>query len=338
MTEPEPRILVCLTEIECDDFLKASDREWLNSLPHVRWLVPPPQDEAAWTAKLLEFRPEILIAAWKTPTLPVVLLEEGSRFLKYVCYLPGSVRKLVPRAFIESGLQVTTWGSSISRTISECALLLTLMSLRRASHWALGMHREGKWKDDSLVTQSLFGRRVGLHGFGAIGQALIPLLQPFGVSISAFSPSVPDDVFASCGIARADTLEELFAGSDVLIELAPYTPKNRHLVGKKLLSLLPDGAVFVNVGRGAVTDEEAVAELAQSGRVQVALDVYEKEPLPLDSPFRGMENVTLLPHISGPTRDRRCDAGAFAMQNLKHYLAGEPLESSVSLDVYDRAS
>jgi phosphoglycerate dehydrogenase-like enzyme len=200
------------------------------------------------------------------------------------------------------------------------------------------MHGHGAWKEKSLVNLSLFGRRVGLHGFGAIGQALLPLLRPFEVEVSAYSPSVPDEIFAENGVQRAATLEDLFAGSDVLIELAPYTPKNRHIVGRELLSLLPEGAVFVNVGRGAVTDEKAVAEMARSGRLQVALDVYENEPLPKDSPFRGLPNVTLLPHIAGPTRDRRCDAGSFAMQNLKNYLLGKPLTSVVSLDVYDRAS
>lgn len=338
MKSDSPRILVSLTEIERDDFLSESERSWLRDQPNVRWLVPPTPDADSWLSELRDSQPEILVAAWKTPTLPAALLDDPELSLKYLCYLPGSIRKLVPREFIERGLTVTTWGNSISRTVSECALLLTLMALRRASHWALAMHREGKWKDDSLVTQSLFGRRVGLHGFGAISQALLPLLRPFDVAISAYSPSVPDAAFTDMNVRRADTLEDLFSSSDVLIELAPYTPKTHHLVGRELLDLLPDGAVFVNVGRGAVTDEAAVADLARSGRVQVALDVYENEPLPIDSPFRGLDNVTLLPHIAGPTRDRRCDAGAFAMQNLRNYLTGQPLQAAMTLDIYDRAS
>ena len=78
--------------------------------------------------------------------------------------------------------------------------------------------------------------------------------------------------------------------------------------------------------------------VAREGRLQVALDVYEQEPLPADSPFRGLPNVTLLPHLGGPTRDRRRDSGALALNNLRAFQRGEPLQAVVSLEVYDRST
>jgi phosphoglycerate dehydrogenase-like enzyme len=105
-----------------------------------------------------------------------------------------------------------------------------------------------------------------------------------------------------------------------------------------LLRLIPEGGVFVNVGRGLVVDEAAMARVAAEGRLQVALDVYEQEPLPAESRLRGMPNVTLLPHLGGPTRDRRRDSGALALKNLRAFLRGEALESLVTLEVYDRAT
>jgi phosphoglycerate dehydrogenase-like enzyme len=85
-------------------------------------------------------------------------------------------------------------------------------------------------------------------------------------------------------------------------------------------------------------DEAALAQVAKDGKIQIALDVFEVEPLPKDSPLRGLPNVTLLPHLGGPTRDRRRDSGRLALNNLRAFLNGQPLEAVVSLDVYDRST
>jgi len=109
---------------------------------------------------------------------------------------------------------------------------------------------------------------------------VVPILRPFADRIQAYSPHVPDSVFTSLGVKRVTSLEALFATSDVLVELAPATPANLHIVNEALLRRLPEGAVFVNAGRGCVVDEEALLREARTGRLQIALDVYEKEPLP----------------------------------------------------------
>ena len=99
--------------------------------------------------------------------------------LRYVCHTAGTIRKLVPRELIERGLLVTNWGNSISANVAEGALMMILMALRRASHWSVAMHREGAWKTHDTVTHSLLGRRVGIHGFGGVSQALVPMLRQF---------------------------------------------------------------------------------------------------------------------------------------------------------------
>jgi phosphoglycerate dehydrogenase-like enzyme len=164
------------------------------------------------------------------------------------------------------------------------------------------------------------------------------MLRPFTDRIQAYSPRVPDQTFTRLDVTRVNSLEVLFSTSDVVVELAAATPENRHTVTEALLRLIPEGGVFVNVGRGSVVDEAALARIAREGRLQVALDVYQQEPLPADSPFRGLPNVTLLPHLGGPTRDRRRDSGALAVKNLRAFERGEPLEAVVSLDVYDRST
>ncbi|MDF7800122.1 NAD(P)-dependent oxidoreductase [Pontiellaceae bacterium B1224] len=206
-----------------------------------------------------------MICAWETPTFPA----EATSHLKYVNYLCGSIRTLIPRDLIKNGLIVTNWGAIVSNTVAECALLMILATLRRVSNWQLAIHTRGEWKVGRHPdTLSLFHRRVGLHGLGAIGRDLVKLLEPFNVEISAYSPSVPDAMYKELGVHRAETLEELFSTSDVLVELAPGKPDNYHLVGEELLILLPEQAVFVNVGRGMVVDEEALIRVSRPRRAQ----------------------------------------------------------------------
>lgn len=332
--------IVCLTEREIETFFPNGQWNDAMSLMQTSESFDPLtfENEDEWLNLLRDRNPEVLMAGWKTPPLPENLSEVAPR-LKYVCYLPGSIRKLVPRKTIEEGLLVTSWSSSVSRTISECALLLALTCMRRVRYWTEEMHFNGGWKDQSTETQSLFERRVGLHGLGLISQKLVDLVKPFTNNITAFSPSVPDSIYESLGVGRSNSLEELFSENDVIIELAALTPKTTGMVTEAHLRMMPQGAAFVNVGRGAVVDEDALARVAAEREdIQVALDVYGIEPLPKDSPFRGMKNVMLLPHLGGPTIDRRCDAGAHGLANLRRYLAGEELLDPYNVGMYDRAS
>ena len=330
--------IVALSDAEIADFLPGPLWGELEAALPGYQRVLPPTNPADWQRLWQDTPAGILVSAWQTPPLPADLLVGDTGSLAYVCHLAGTVRKLIPRELIARGLLVTNWGDSISGTVAECALMLTLMALRRASYWAVAMHREGAWKNPSTFTQSLLGRRVGLHGLGAISQRLVPMLRPFTDRIQAYSPRVPDQTFTRLDVTRVNSLEVLFSTSDVVVELAAATPENRHTVTEALLRLIPEGGVFVNVGRGSVVDEAALARIAREGRLQVALDVYQQEPLPADSPFRGLPNVTLLPHLGGPTRDRRRDSGVLAVKNLRAFERGEPLEAVVSLDVYDRST
>lgn len=294
--------------------------------------------EVEWVELLREANPEILVAGWKTKPLPANTRSSIAPALKYVCYMPGSVRKLVPRELLEQGLLVTNWSSSISRTVAECALLLCLACMRRVSYWSHQMHDLGAWKNGSTVTQSLFGRRVGIHGFGAVAKALLPLIRPFTESISAYTEGVPDEVFKAYGVRQEASLETLFAENDVIIEAEALTPERVKIVDEKLLNSIPSGGVFVNVARGALVDEDALLRVAQGGGIQIGLDVYAVEPLPADHPFRGCRNMVLLPHLGGPPTDRRRDAADHSMDNLRRYRAGEDVMQPITLDVYDRST
>ena len=337
-----PAVLIALSPAEKADFLTPPVQARLDALGLRQIAVELPLSaDVDWSALLRQHQPDALMCAWAAPSLPEDLPIGQDGGLRYVAYLAGSVRKLIPRPLIERGLLVTNWGGSISRTVSECGLLLILSAMRRASHWSVAMHRDGAWKNGlQTVTQSLFEKSVGFHGFGHIAQQMVPLLRPFATTISAYSPSVPDEVLAAHGVQRSASLENLFAENDVIVELAPYHAKNHHIVTEKLLRSIKPGGAFINIGRGAVVDEAAMIRVAteRQGDLQIGLDVYETEPLPADSALRGLSNVALLPHIAGPTKDRRQDTAALAVENLTRFARGEEIPDLITLDIYDRAT
>ncbi|MBA4136233.1 MAG: hydroxyacid dehydrogenase [Opitutus sp.] len=330
-----PTIFAALTAQELREFLPAA------RLIEVRTLAarfehqdPTAGDAAAFHRALAAANSEILLACWKTPPLPDVLPPN----LRYVCYLAGSVKRLVTRDHIARGLIVTNWGGSISRIVAEWALFHIFSCLRRATYWTLAMHRESAWKDNGTETASLFGRTVGLHGFGQVARELVRLLQPFGCQITAFAPDVDAAAEREFGVKPSPSLEALFADNDIVVELAPLIPETTGCVTEKHLRLIRPGGVFVNVGRGAVVDEAALLRVAQEGKIMVGLDVFTVEPLPADSGFRGLPNVTLTPHLAGPTTDRRRDAGDFALANLRAYVASQPLQALIDLRTFDTST
>lgn len=330
-------LLAAIAPAELSEFLPEPLQRALQELfPGYRRLDPAALDAAAFARELAAANPEVLLACWKTPPLPAVLPPR----LRYVCYLAGSVKRLVTPAHLERGLLVTNWGGSISRTVAEAALFHILACLRNTSHWAIAMHQPGvaAWKNCRTDARSLFGRRVGLHGFGPVARALVRLLEPWECPVSVFAPDVTPELAAAHRVRPASSLEALFAENDILVELAPLIPATTGLVTEALLRRIPAGGVFVNVGRGAVVDEAALLRVAREGRIRVGLDVYATEPLPADHGFRALPAVSLTPHTAGPTIDRYPDAGAFALRNLQAFVAGCPLEAVVTPAIYEQST
>jgi len=308
--------------------------------------VDPEQGLEALTTALNANHAAALLIGWGSLKRPEALRDQAPN-LRAIASCTGSVGGTVPRSLLENdglgrpALIVTNWGHAIGRLVAEHCLFQILACLRQAAYYQIDMHLWQGWEGVSLNaegpvgTRSLFGRRVGLHGFGHVAQALARLLAPFDCRGSAYAPHDPDEKFAAAGVTRCATLEALFAENEIVVELAPLIPETRGIVTWELLNRLPDGGVFVNSGRGAVVDEAALARLASQRRVNLALDVYTQEPLPVDSPLRGLTNVFLTPHIAGPTSDRRVDCGLYALENLQAYFENRPLKGVVDLWQYD---
>jgi phosphoglycerate dehydrogenase-like enzyme len=330
-----PRTLIALSKAEVDAFFPGKLCEQLRALlPKAIWVTDTLQQHGRWPETLRSAQPEIIVSGWTTPSL----IGASPASLRYLCHVAGSVRNLISREDINQGLAVTNWGMLHADTVAECALMLTLCALRRTQWWGRELHEHHRWREDFPKTETLFNKRVGLHGFGAVARRLVDLLQPFQVDLVAFSEGVPDQHFIEKGVQRAASLTELFSRADIILEVEALTSRTHHIIGEQLLRSIRPGGVFVNVGRGAVVDEGALVRVAREGQLQVALDVFETEPLAKESPFRGMPNVTLLPHMAGPTHDQYRHCGEIALNNLECYLRGVPLTAVVTSEAYDRST
>ncbi|MDP0498302.1 MAG: hydroxyacid dehydrogenase [Verrucomicrobiota bacterium JB024] len=293
----------------------------------------------SWLEELETFNPDILLSGWATPVLPASWFESGRSRLAYICNITGSVRKFLPRCFLESGGLVSNWGALCAPQVAEHALLLALSALRKQSVWREFMMtplRDRDWRN--LETQTLHGRRVGIHGFGHVARALVLLLQPFGVTVEAYSEGVPASLMRKMDVQPVASLSELFHRSEVLFECEALTIRSEDSVDAELLAQLPDGAVFVNVGRGKVVVEPALIAEAASGRIHVALDVCVSDPVQPGAVLLDVPQIILSPHIAGPTIDQFPALGRQALVNLQRFVRGEPLENLLTLEIYDRST
>lgn len=316
----------------CDSFPGEGKRTWIDSATFKSY-----ED---WMECLKELLPTVVVSCWSTPALPPSLLLSDSFPLRYLCHTTGTVKSKVPRDFIARGGLVTNWGNVISHNVAEHALLLVLASLRKITNWRESIvTNNGTWGNAYLMkTKSLRGKKVGIHGIGNVANELVRLLRPFDVECRAFSQNVPPDFVKERGCIPCRDLKELFRESEIVVECEALTPQSTGSVTEELLRAMPEGALFVNVGRGAVVDEKALMRVVAEGRIRVALDVFDTEPLPADSPFLKHEDVVVSPHIAGPAGDWFHRCGDYALENVDRYLAGRPLNGVVSVEIYDRTT
>ena len=185
--------------------------------------------------------------------------------------------------------------------------------------------RDGGWKTPNFYNEGIMDRTIGLVGFGTIAKKFIKFLAPFRCRILVNSGHMTEEEAAAWGVEKA-TIEEVFSQSDVVSIHQGLTDRTFHMVKREHLDLMRDGTLLINSARGAVIDEAALIEVLKTGRINAVLDVYEQEPPAPDSILRKLENVTLMPHMGGPTIDRRAYCTMTLVDDIQKLLAGTKVE------------
>ncbi|MDI6858005.1 MAG: C-terminal binding protein [Dehalococcoidia bacterium] len=200
-------------------------------------------------------------------------------------------------AATERGIVVAYLPGYCTEEVANHALALLLASAR--SILALDSHvKGGGWTRRGETPRPLYGETLGIIGFGRIGRALARRALALDMLVVAHDPYVSREVVAEHGATKTD-LDSLLRESDYVSLNASLTPETRGLIGRRELALMKESAFLINTARGPEVDETALVEALRDRRIAgAALDVFEEEPLPADSPLRSLDNVVLTPHMA----------------------------------------
>lgn len=224
----------------------------------------------------------------------------------------------------------------LTETVADTIMALVLSSARRVVEVA-GRVKAGEWT--SGIGPDWFGidvhhKTMGIIGMGRIGLALAQRAH-FGFGMPILYNARRHHAEAEARFqARYCDLDTLLKESDFVCLVLPLTEETHHLIGKTQFAMMKKSAIFINAGRGPVVDENALVEALQNGEIHAAgLDVFEKEPLSVDSPLLSLPNVVALPHIGSATHETRYNMAACAVDNLIDALNGKVEKNCVNPQV-----
>ena len=219
----------------------------------------------------------------------------------------------------ERGIAVTNTPGVLDAAVADLTLAL-ILACRRHLVASDRFVREGRWRRGwarpELLGRDLAGSTLGLVGLGRIGSEVAKRAQAFGMRVTHH------------GRSDGLPLEELLRTADVVSLHAPLTPETRGLISRERLALLRDGATLINTARGAIVDEEALADELVSGRISAGLDVFAHEPH-VPEQLLDLSNVVLTPHIASATVETRAAMTRVLVDNVLAFLHSEPLPNAV---------
>jgi phosphoglycerate dehydrogenase-like enzyme len=276
---------------------------------------------------------QVILSGWGGPRMDEAFLAAVPG-LEAVFYASGTVRGLVTEAFWRRNVPIcSAWGAN-AVPVAEFTLAQIILCLKHAYQRSRATQAARTFINRD-VPPGNYGSRVGLVGLGMIGRLVADLLKVLSVEVRAYDPVADPAKAAALGVALVD-LPELFRECDVVSLHAPSLASTRGMItGEHLRSMKP-GASFINTSRGAVVrEQEMIAALQDRPDLFAVIDVTEPEPPEPGSPLYTLANVFLTPHIAG-SNGRECQRmGEYMLDEVRHYLAGEPLRWQVTHQVVE---
>ena len=290
------------------------------------------EEEAQASLAALLAETEVLFT---TPLMPPDLGERAPN-LRWVQLTSAGADRLLDSPLVRGDVTVTTASGIHAIPIGEYVMAV-MLAFAKGLPGAMRAQAERTWRP--YLAEELHGKTVGIIGLGAIGSYVAKLAAADGMRVIAIRRSAAGrKTGRETGDPNVDELlppsdlPYLLSQSDYVVIAVPLTAESRGLIGEPELRSMKPTARIVNIARGSVIDEAALVRALTEGWIGgAALDVFEQEPLPPDSPLWGMENVLLTPHISGGTPVYMERAVALFCDNLRRYLAGEPLHNVIDV-------
>ena len=268
---------------------------------------------------------DALVISHGSPPIGAEIMDSATR-LRFIGELEDDRfnNRIDLRAAWERNVRTVDTTNGSSYPVAEWALALILISLRNAgAQFRRIIDGNTKRYHPALKYAGgvLTGKRVGLIGCGHMGRRLIQYLRPFETEIWVYDPYLPHEMAEAIGFTQT-SLDNVLAQCEVIVCLAPLTPKTRGMIGAEELNKIPSGCVLVNVSRGAVIDSQALIERLKRGDIVAGLDVFDPEPIPSSSEIIHLENVFLSPHFGYFTGNQFRESFVLMVDELERFFDG----------------
>lgn len=255
--------------------------------------------------------------------------------LKIVANLAVGYDNIDLETATKRGIIISNTPDVLTETTADLTFALLMATARRVVE-AAEYVKAGKWESWSpylLAGHDIHSKTIGIVGMGKIGEAVARRAKGFGMGILYHNRSRKMDAEMEFG-AQYSSFEELISNSDYVVSLAPLTAETRNLFKADIFSKMKKSAIFINVGRGPVVDEQALYEALVDGEIAAAgLDVFVKEPISADHQLLKLPNVVALPHIGSASTETRTAMIKLCCSNVNAVLSGDRPKTIVNKEV-----
>jgi phosphoglycerate dehydrogenase-like enzyme len=253
-------------------------------------------------------------------------------------WIPGTVGPRVTICNARGAHNISTAEWTVSAILAALKYFPFYLDVQRGGVWKRRFEASANYAritGDSrslyppIMLEELTGKRVLLVGYGAIGHEIERMLAPFDVKLKRVARSARNEP----AVHAVSELDSLLPQAEIVILILPSTAESHHLIGGRQLALMRQGALLVNAARGPIVDTDALVAALNSGHIRAALDVTDPEPLPEGHPLWSCPNLLLTPHVAGSSPQFGPRSVKTAEDELRRYLAGEPLHNVVQAAV-----
>ena len=205
-------------------------------------------------------------------------------------------------------------------TIAVAELVFgSLLALNRKIVHAHYSMKSGKWERSKFEGSEVYGKSLGIVGFGRIGREVAIRAKAFGMHVLVYDPNITEESCAGYDVKYYKDLEEMLKHADVITLHVPLTPKTRNLIGAEQFELMKKSTVIINIARGGIINEEALYNALKDNTIRgAALDVYVSEPVE-SSPLAELDNIIMTPHLGASTEEAQINAGTVVVEKIKDY-------------------
>jgi phosphoglycerate dehydrogenase-like enzyme len=253
-------------------------------------------------------------------------------------WIPGAMGPHVTICNARGAHNISTAEWTLSAILAMLKLFPLFLDIQRSGEWKRRFEASAEYAEITgdtgthyppVMLEELTGKTVMLVGYGSIGKEIERMLNPFRVDLIRVARTAR----GTPKVHAVGELDALLPKAQIVVLILPSSPETRWLMDAKQFSLMPQGALLVNAARGPIVNTDALVEVLKCGRIRAALDVTDPEPLPVGHPLWKCPNLLIKPHVGGSSPEFARRALQVAADELRRYMAGEPLLNVVQAAV-----